>query len=400
MRQLNNSVRKPPHANLVFKYEALNSKKPFQITESPFGELIVKSKGPLFIVPWRCTYACDSNCVHCISAGKTAVPNEIDTTTAKKMVDKISDFGATFFGITGGQPFLRKDIFEVLGYATKVGLSTSIISDGRLMDKEALENIVKNQTKISISIDGAKKTDDTIRGAGSYDAAVSAIEKLSREKLLNCLVYTFANAPHGITNVNEEDMVHVLELAKQYKARWVVFHGFIPYSSDKSALKADPTPQQYEWVCNKLYDLTQRYNGKPGINIYIPFYARVAKQRGMPDFDNWYNNFFLGRCFFGKFLSITETGDAIPCSYNDAYTIGNIKDTSLNQIWDIMQSSEFYSKIKDKSNLKGKCGLCEYKELCGGCRSAALYYTGDIFGSDPRCGYVPKVLRKKQQVIS
>ena len=355
----------------------------------------MKTKGPLFIVPWRCTYACDSNCVHCISAGKAAVPGEIDTATAKKMVDQVSAFGATFFGITGGQPFLRKDLFEVLEYAAKLGLSTSIITDGRLMDKEAFENIVKTQTKISVSIDGAQKTNDAIRGAGAYDAAVSAIEKFSREKLLNCLVYTFANAPKGITNVNEADMVHVLELAKKYDARWVVFHGFIPYSNDKKALKADPTPQQYEWACNKLYDLTQKYNGKPGINVYIPFYARVAKQRGIADFDGWYNNFFLGRCFFGKFFSITETGDAIPCSYNDAYKIGNIKDKSLGQIWDDMQSSEFFAKVKDKSNLKGKCGVCEYKEICGGCRSAALYYTGEIFGSDPRCAYIPKALRQK-----
>ncbi len=275
-------------------------------------------------------------------------------------------------------------------------MSTSIITDGRLLDEEAFQKIVKNQTKISVSIDGGKKTNDAIRGKGAYAAAVAAIKKFSKEKLLNCLVYTFANAGE-VTNVNEEDMRHVLDLAKKYDARWVVFHGFIPYSKDKSSLKADPTPQQYEWVCNKLYDLTQEYKGIPGINIYIPFYARVAKQRGMPDFDNWYNNFFLGRCFFGKFMSVAENGDVIPCSYNDAYRLGNIKDKSLKQIWDgnaKLASSSKKSKIKTTS--KGKCGVCEYRELCGGCRSSALFYTGDILGSDPRCAYIPKVLRSKE----
>lgn len=198
-------------------------------------------------MPWRCTYACDSKCVHCISAGKKAVPDEINTEDAKKIVDQACDFGASFFGITGGQPFLRKDLFEVLDYATKLGLNTSIITDGRLLDDKAFEKIVKNQTKISISIDGAKKTNDAIRGKGAYAAAASAIERFSREKLLNCLVYTFANAGEA-TNVNETDMVHVLDLAKKYDARWVVFHGFIPYSNDKASLKADPTPQQYEWA--------------------------------------------------------------------------------------------------------------------------------------------------------
>ena len=154
----------------------------------------MKDKGPVLIVPWRCTYACDSNCVHCVSAGKKAVPDEIDTEDAKKIVDQASDFGASFFGITGGQPFLRKDLFEVLDYATEKGLSTSIITDGRLLDEKAFKNIVKNQTKISVSIDGAKKTNDAIRGKGAYAAAVSAIKRFSKEKLLNCLVYTFANA--------------------------------------------------------------------------------------------------------------------------------------------------------------------------------------------------------------
>jgi len=356
----------------------------------------LKNKRPLFIVPWRCTFACESNCVHCISAGKPTVANELDTAEAKKIVDQVDDFGASFFGITGGQPFLRKDLFEVLEYATKKGLSTSIITDGRLLDEEVFQKIVENQIKISVSIDGGKRTNDAVRGKGAYAAAVAAIKSFSKERLLNCLVYTFANAGE-VTNVNEADMRHVLDLAKKYQARWVVFHGFIPYSKDKNSLKADPTPQQYEWVCNKLYDLTQEYKGTPGINIYIPFYARVAKQRGMPDFENWYNNFFLGRCFFGKFMSVAENGDVIPCSYNDAYRLGNIKDKSLKQIWAEMQSSEFFNKVKDKSNLKGKCGVCEYRELCGGCRSSALFYTGDILDSDPRCAYIPKSLRKKSK---
>ena len=356
----------------------------------------MKSKGPLFIVPWRCTFACDSNCVHCTSAGKPAVADEVDTAGAMKIVDEVYDFGASFFGITGGQPFLRKDLFKVISYARKLGLNVSIITDGRLMDQTAFENIVKNEVKISVSIDGAEKTNDAIRGKGAYAAAVSAIEKFSREKLLNCLVYTFANAGDSVTNVNEEDMRHVLDLARKYDARWVVFHGFVPYSKDKNSLKADLKPQQYEWVCNKLYDLTLEYKGKPGINVYIPFYARVARQRGMPDFDNWYNNFFLGRCFFGKFMSIAENGDAIPCSYNDAYRLGNIKDKSLKEIWAEMQNSQFFTKAKDKNSIKGKCGVCEYREICGGCRSSALFYTGDILGSDPRCAYIPQALRQKE----
>lgn len=94
-------------------------------------------------------------------------------------------------------------------------------------------------------------------------------------------------------------------------------------------------------------------------------------------------------------MSIAENGDAIPCSYNDVYRIGNVKNKSLKEIWVDMQNSDFFDRVKDKNNLKGKCGVCEFKEICGGCRSAALFYTGDILGSDPRCAYIPKALRKE-----
>jgi radical SAM protein with 4Fe4S-binding SPASM domain len=355
----------------------------------------LERKGPLYILPWRCTFACDSNCLHCASASKPALSDEVDTAGAMRIVDQIYDFGASFLGISGGEPLLRRDLFEVIRYARKIGLNASIITDGHLLDKKAFENIVQNEVRVSISIDGGEKTNDLIRGKGTYAKAVSAIERLSREKLLNCLVYTLSNTNEGGKNANAEDFIHVLDLAHNYGARWVIFHQFIPYNRDKRSLRASPSPQRYEWAWNKLYDLQSTFKGKPEINVYCPFFARVAKQRGLADFDKWYNHFFLGRCFFGKFMSIAENGDAIPCSFNDVYRLGNIKEKSLKTIWEEMQASEFFSRVRDKSNLKGKCGVCEYREVCGGCRTSALFYTGDILGSDPACAYVPKILRRE-----
>ncbi len=354
----------------------------------------MKQKGPLYILPWRCTFACDSNCAHCASACKSPVPDELDTASALHLVNQVYDFGASFLGISGGEPLVRKDLFDVIGYARKIGLNASIITDGHLMDDKAFAKIVKNEVKVSVSIDGAEKINEIIRGKGVHAKTVSAIERLSGAGLLNCLVYTFANVGSD-TNVTEEDFIYVLDLAERYGARWVIYHGFIPYSKDENSLKADPKPQQYEWGWNKLYDLREKYKGKPEINVYCPFFARIAKQRGLPDFDEWFNHFFLGRCFFGKFMSIAENGDAIPCSFNDLYRFGNIKEKPINTIWEELQASEFFSKVRGKTHLNGKCGVCEYKEICGGCRTSAEFYTGDVFGSDPRCAYIPKVLREK-----
>ncbi len=352
-------------------------------------------KGPLFIVPWRCTFACDSHCTHCTSAGKTAFPDEMNTESAKRLVDQVYDFGATFFGITGGEPLLRDDLFEIVAYAKKVGLNVSIITDGHLVDDRVIDSIIKNEMRVSISIDGTEEANDQIRGKGAYKKALLLTKKLSSTGLLDCLVYTFANVDNNLTNVNEIDFRHVNNLAAEYSARWVVYHGLVPYSSDKTHLKADPTPAQYEWAMNKLWDLSLEYKEKPYVNVYVPFYARIAKQRGLANFEDWYNNFFLGKCWFGRFMSIAENGDAIPCSYNDVYRFGNVKDISLKDIWSGLQSSEFFSKARDKSNIKGKCGVCEYKDVCGGCRTAALFYTGDLLESDPRCAYIPKAMRKQ-----
>lgn len=319
----------------------------------------------------------------------------MSTEEAKRIVDQAYEFGASFFGITGGEALLRKDLFDVVGYAKKIGLNASIITDGRLVDDKAFENIVRNEVRVSVSVDGAEATNDLVRGKGAYAAAVKLIQRLSKEKLLNCLVYTLANVNDSVTNVNEKDFIDVLDLAEKYGARWVIYHGMIPYSKDEASLKACPSPQQNEWAWNKLYDLRMVYKGKPEVNVYYPSFARVAKQRGIADWDNWFNHFFLGRCFFGKFMSIAENGDAIPCSYNDVYRFGNIKTQSLQSIWNQMQNSEFFTKIRDKSNLKGKCGVCEYKDICGGCRTSALFLTGDILCSDPQCAYIPKVLREK-----
>ena len=351
-------------------------------------------KGPLFIVPWRCTFACDSNCTHCTSAGKNAFPDELDTTEAKNLVNRVHDFGATFIGITGGEPLLRKDLFKIVKYAKDVGLEVSIITDGHLANDSVVDSIVKNEMRVSISFDGTEEVNDRIRGKGAYKSAIALTKKLAGTGLLDCLVYTFANVAENLTNVTEADFRHVNDIATEHGARWVVYHGLVPYSSDKNCLKADPSPAQYEWAMNKLYDLSIEYNKKPYINVYVPFYARIAKQRGLENFDEWYNDFFLGKCWFGRFMSIAENGDAIPCSYNDVYRFGNVKDKSLREIWSGMQTSKFFSKARNKANIKGKCGVCEYKDVCGGCRTAALFYTGDLLESDPRCAYVPKAIRK------
>ena len=96
-------------------------------------------------------------------------------------------------------------------------------------------------------------------------------------------------------------------------------------------------------------------------------------------------------------MSIIENGEVIPCRFNERIRIGNVQNLSLKEIWDQLQTSEFTQKLRDRNNLKGKCGVCEYREICGGCRTRAEMYTGDLYSSDPACAYIPKLMREKKE---
>jgi len=334
--------------------------------------------------------------LHCGFASTPFAPDRLGTKETMRIIDQIYDFGATFLGIGGGEPLLRKDLPELIGYAKSIGLNVSLITNGDFIDDKLLDTLVKHGVRISVSIDGKEEINDAIRGKGAYKKAVSAIEKTSKAGLLDCLVATLANVDSENNNVNVEDMEHIVKLAEANGARWVVIHGFVPFNDSPEHLSHNPSPQQYERIWNDVYDLSMNYKGKPDINVYCPFYARVAKQRGMPNFDEWYKNFFLGKCAIaGKYMSVIENGDIIPCSFNDHIRLGNIQNKSLKQTWDEMQTTELTLKLRDKTNLKCKCGVCEYNDICGGCRTRAQMYTGDIFESDPSCAYIPKSLREK-----
>jgi len=313
-----------------------------------------------------------------------------------RIVDEIHSFGATYLGLSGGEPLLRKDLPEIIGYAKKTGLNVSLITNGYFVDGKIFDNLVRHEVRVSLSVDGPEEINDAIRGKDAYAKAVLAIEKTSKAGLLDCLVATLANVDSTRNNVTSEDMEHVIQLAEKYGARWVVIHGFIPFNRTKEHLAKAPSPKQYEEIWNEVYDLRLKYKGKPEVNVYCPFFARVAKQRGLPNFDDWFNNVFLGKCSIaGKYISVIENGDVIPCSFNDHIRLGNVQDKPLKQIWNELQTSEFTLKLRDWRNLKGKCGVCEYREICGGCRTRAEMYTGDILESDPACGYIPKLLREK-----
>jgi radical SAM protein with 4Fe4S-binding SPASM domain len=354
-------------------------------------------KGTPLMTSWRATGACNARCAYCnVDATGKHAPRELTTKEALHLVDQVKSFGVKWFGIKGGEPLLRQDIFEIVGYAKRLGLNVCLLTNGCFVDGEIYDNLVKNQVWTSVSIDGPEEINDQLRGKGSYKKAIAAIEKLSKGKILNGLAA-------AITTVNYKHLDHVAELAEKYHANFVWFNHLVPSGRAKEMMDLTPSPEQYEWTLNHIWDLTLKYEDKFEIHVHCPHYARVVKQRNLPNFDEWYERKFHGKCTyfaFGGYISVTENGDLIPCFYTDLrpsepMMLGNIRQNSLRQTWEDIQKSKYYSSFTQKNILKGKCGVCEYNEICGGCRNRAYAYTGDIYESDPACAYTPESFRRK-----
>ena len=352
--------------------------------------MIAANRAPLCMVTWRCTRKCVGNCLYCSYTPQHVKDAEVSTKTAYKIVDEVYNFGSSWFGISGGEPLVRPDIFDVAAYAKETGFEVSLITSGFAFDKQRLYKLVKNEVHTAVSVDGNKEANDSIRGLGSYDKALFAMKRLSENGILDCVVTT-------MTKYNIKDLEHSVKLASENGAKMVVFHNIVPVGrAGSNMLDLAPSPEDYEWALNEIYDLQVKYNRKKfKVNVYSPFYARIVKQRNPANFWDWYTNEFLGKCTIGgDYIGLTENGDYRPCGFHEGYRIGNVKDKDLKSAWNELQESEFHLQLRDKSNIKGKCGVCEYREICGGCRTRAEYYTGDLFESDPACAYVPKVLRE------
>jgi radical SAM protein with 4Fe4S-binding SPASM domain len=323
--------------------------------------------------------------------------DELNTNEALHLVDDVYDFGSKWFGIKGGEPLLRKDIFDIIRHAKSLGLKVCLLTNGYYVDGEIYDNLVKNEVFTSVSIDGPEKINEILRGKGSYEKALSAIRKLSKAGILNGLAAI-------MSSVNYKYLDHVAALAEEYDANFVWFNNLVPSGRAKQSIELTPSPEQYELCLNRVYDLTRKYQGKFDIHVHCPFYARVVKQRAPLDFSDWYDHRFAGKCTyfaFGGYISVIENGDLVPCFYtylnpSKPQLLGNIREQTLKETWGQIQKSDFYTSFRDRSILKGKCGICEYRDICGGCRNRAFAYTGDFFESDPACIYTPESFRKQE----
>ena len=326
----------------------------------------------MLIIAWEVTAACNLSCEYCrASASSSPDEAELSTEEALAFIDQVAPEKPMII-LSGGEPLLRPDIFDMAGYATVQGVRVSLASNGTLITPETVEKIKRAGIKrVSISLDGpSPETHDITRGSGSFDLATEGIKNLQGEVDFQINM--------TITKENLDQVRATMDLAEKLKA--VAFHLFFLVPTGRGREEELVTPVEQDeilrWVAKECR------NRKIEVKVTCaPQYGRVirevlteAERKGMMG----------SACLAGtSFVFVSRTGDVCPCGYLPVVA-GNVREESFPEIW---ESSPVFLDLR-KRELLGRCGGCEYRKVCGGCRARAYAKTGDYLESDPLCGFL------------
>ncbi|MEN6520265.1 MAG: heme b synthase [Armatimonadota bacterium] len=340
------------------------------------------------LVFWETTAACNLKCIHCrASAVDSRPPDELTAGESFVLLDSIASFARPVVVLSGGEPLVREDIFEIANYGTSLGLRMVLATNGTLVTRDTAHRMKESGVqRISVSIDGASAVshDRFRRQSGAFDGALRGIEHIKAEGIpfqINT----------SVTRQNLAELPDVLDLAVRLGA--VALHIFllVPTGCGKEIAGEEMiTPGQYEETLNWLYDRSKDSPVKLKATC-APHYFRIMRQRAAEEgikitpethgFEAMTKGCLAGTavCF------VSHKGDVYPCGYLPALA-GNIRETSFPEIW---KDSELFQALRDESLLEGKCGLCEFKSVCGGCRARAYAEAGSYLAEEPYCTYIP-----------
>jgi len=407
-----------------------------QISHSSGNVHQVKKEYKPRLIFWEVTKGCNLRCIHCrATATELMSPDDLPTKKALDIISQIADFGNPILVLSGGEPLYRADIFELAEYATKRGLRVALATNGTLVTKDVAQKIKESGIKrVSISLDGADATThDSFRGIpGSFDAAIYGMKNL-QEIGVSVQINT------TIARHNAHQLPGVLDLARNLGADALHTFLLVPVGCgvDIAAEQMVP-PEEYEQMLNWFYD--QSLSGDIELKATCaPHYFRVARQRkaadrmagreqpapkpsaaneigptdmtmpgstgislkpgggppvghtGHPGGHPGDMNAMTKGCLAGTGVCfISHEGEVFPCGYLPALA-GDLRKQSFADVWN---NSVVFDALRDDDNLKGKCGCCEFRHVCMGCRARAFAATGDFMAEEPFCVYEPGTSNK------
>ncbi|MEA2108651.1 MAG: heme b synthase [Pseudomonadota bacterium] len=342
----------------------------------------------LRLIAWETTRSCNLSCIHCRAAAeKGPYEGELSTKEALEFLDTVASFSKPVIILTGGEPLMRPDIYELAAYGTKLGLRMVMATNGTLVDETSIQKMIDSGIqRMSVSIDGANATshDNFRQVPGAFNASLKALE-FARKAGLEYQINT------TITKINLDEIPAILDLAVSLGA--VAHHIFllVPTGRGKELEEQEIPPEEYERTLNWFYDQRDKVPLQLKATC-APHYYRILRQRSKEEgkkisFKTHGLDAVTRGCLGGiGFCFVSHIGEVQPCGYLEALA-GNIRETNFREIW---EKSEVFTRLRDFDALEGKCGICEYKRVCGGCRARAYEITGNYMAEEPYCTYQPK----------
>lgn len=356
-----------------------------------------------FLVIWETTQSCDLACKHCrAEAQPDRHPDELTTAEARKLLEDVRRFGPIIFVFSGGDALKRPDIVELVAYGSQLGLRMAITpATTPLATREMLQALKDaGLSRLAISLDGSHPGihDEFRRVNGSFEHGLRIL-KTSQEIGLSTQVNTV------VARHNLDDFEALMQLMTEVGiVFWEVFF-LIPMGRAKPEDVA--SAEQFEDVFNHLYDLSKSapFDIKA---TAAPQYSRVVLQHKVAERRNGGSNdndvLTDGVAFslsdgIGRargvndgdgFMFVSHVGDVFPSGFLPVRA-GNVREHDLV---DVYRNSTLFRTLRDRSQLKGKCQVCEYRPVCGGSRARAYAVTGDYLEAEPFCAHVPARYQK------
>jgi len=344
---------------------------------------------PPALVFWETTAGCNLTCAHCrrLRAATGPLEDDLSTAEALDLIDQIASAGCRTLVFSGGEPLIRPDICDLIRHATQRRLFPALATNGTLIDGSLASKLAESGLKIAaVSIDGPDaETHDSLRGlAGCFDAAVRGIRNLQAAGISVQINTT-------VTRSNAHKIRDVYELAVGLGAVALHFFIFVPVGcglriSQRAMLDADACEEILNWICDIAPSSPIRV--KP---TCAPHYRRICLQRVSAPQDPAQSHAdeaassFRG-CLAGTGIAfVSHEGKVFPCGYLPVEA-GDIRNQEFKEIW---ENSPLLNALRGDVALRGKCGVCEYKQVCLGCRARTYSATGDLFGPEPCCPYQP-----------
>jgi len=340
------------------------------------------------LVAWEVTRACNLACAHCrASAVDRPDPSELSPDEGLDLIDQIADLGGqTILILTGGEPLLRPDVFELAAHGTLRGLRVVMAPNGTLINPQTAALMKRSGIqRISVSIDGAAAEDhDRFRGVdGAFDQLMRGLH-YAREAGIEFQVNT------TVTRHNLPQVEAIQELAVSRGAAAHHIFLLVPTGRGRQLTDEVISAEEYEKVLNWFYERRDQVDLQLKATC-APHYYRILRQRaraeGRPvDFATFGLDAMSRGCLGGQgFVFVSHTGQVQPCGYLDL-DCGQLREKNFGTIY---RESPVFLKLRDQSQYSGKCGRCEFWKVCGGCRARAFAATGDYLAEEPLCLYQP-----------